>query len=313
VPGTPDIRDQRVTDIRKALDKAGTARTVVLPPDIYEVPDTLRFRGRVIIGDPYHPERVVFKILPRAERYSPAVIMRGVNPRIHGITFVGSAPDGRGYDEDREAQHAIEWEGAESPEVGRCVFRNLWGDCIYHNKSDDGSWSHNGYMHDLLCDEIGRHFVTPNASEHSRLTRCVVGRVGRAIVDIEPDGDTWGAHYFTWSDTDIYDTGGSTTFANKGAGLSDSVHHITLDGIRCHNSQFSAIVNPIPKPGRAVHSIRRHDFTFTGCGGAGHAQAPAVTLHDVDRAAIVAMNQKMGPGDPLVWQDDCTDVVTSPS
>lgn len=298
-----------MTDIRKALDKAGTARTIVLPPDTYEIADTVRWRGRVVIGDFAHPERCVLRILPRRERESPAIVMRGTNPRLLGFTIVGSMPDGPTYDEGKEAQHAIQWDGALSPEVGHCVFRNIWGDCIYHNKGEDGSWSHGGYMHDLLCNQIGRHFVTPNASDHTTLTRCIVGQVGRAIVDIEPDGDSWGARYFTWTDTDIYDRAGAfPTFANKGAGLSDGVHHITLSRVRCHAGPFAAIINPVPKPGRPADSIRRHDFAFIDCGGAGAARAPAVTMRYAHRVLVEGMDQKMVPGEPLVWQKDCTDV-----
>lgn len=283
-------------DLRKAFNT--TATVIDLASGVYELEGTIKVTGRRITGN-----GAVIRHLPSSLREQSAFILKGQNPRIDGrVTVVGSAPPGAPYDPSREAQHAVQVDGAVAPNLSGWTFRNVYGDGIYFGKVDHlaaGAWTRGATVEGITFDEIGRHAITGDALDVAYVTALNVGRCNLAIFDVEPPGHSWGCKKLTWNNSQIFDTGGGFVFANKGVGSSVSVQDITLDNIHCHHRLFNVQVNP-------PDGVRRQNFKITNCSGKGVAYVSPLTFRHVDGVTVSNVVQSVGPGIDLVTAIDCT-------
>lgn len=288
-----------MTDLRDVLARPGAI--VSLGSDTYELDGTVRVAGRTLIGS-----GATIMVKASRVRARPALIVSGNGTRLLGdVTVVGPMPDGNGYDPTREAQHAIQVDGATNSEIAGWTLRNVFGDAISVGTVDHRAhapWTHNLSIHDITVDEIGRHAINIDALDHGAATRMRIGRVNMAVVDIEPPGHPWGCRYFAWTDSLVNDSGGGFVLASKGVGTSDSVHDITLSGIVCSRRLFNVQINP-------PEGTRRQRFSIRNCGGAGKATSPVLNFRRVDGVNVEHITQKMHRGVQLIEAHDCTDVV----
>lgn len=291
-----------MTDIREAFKQTGP--TVDLGNKEWEVMpgDELNFK-RNVTGDGY-----TIRLLPlptRIRAWRPFKL-RGIDQYWDGHgRIIGSMPDNAPYDKKREAQHAIQFNGAKGIEVSGIDFSNIWGDPLYCDKSEeDGSWCEDVNIHDCTFDQIGRHVLTPNAVNHIQFADNVIGRVNRAIVDIEPDTASWGCTYFDWLNTLITGPGmGNFVLANKGT--SPRVHHIHVDGVHCTQRPWSMTVNPITPTGKP--QVVRHHFIIANVSGTGDSSVsrPQFSFRHTDDVNLYNIRQPIAGGGPLVFVEDC--------
>lgn len=260
--------------------------------------DTLKFK-RSVKGD-----GAKILVPTAADRTIPALVARGTDQHFYGnVEMIGQRPAGTPYDKNKEGQHFIRMDGVAGGSVEGWTFRNGWADAISVDRNVDRVWSKNIKILDCVFEEMGRHHVTGNAVDYLTISGGTMGWSARSAVDIEPGGKADGARYFRWQNTTITAKGNAfPVFANGGVGSSTTVHHITLDGIKCPNRPFSVTVNPDPTD----VNLRRSEYVLQHCSGKGTPNLPQLIFRKCDGVTLLDIDQPVMPGVKLALFDRCT-------
>jgi len=251
--------------------------------------------GRIVTGN-----GAVIHHYPDAD-WDPCVVVRGAGVRLEGdVRVVGTMPDGSPYNDNREGNHGIAVQSAKDAFIGPWMITNFWGDGIYAAKRPkrDLGWSENLTLDGTRFDECGRCSLTFQALVGGHARNLNIQRSNMSVCDMEPNGADWGCKSFTWKDSLVRDHGGGFVLASIGAGRTDAVCDIVLDGIRCPNRIFNVNIRP-------PEGTTRSNFILRNCSGGEVATSTPLRFTRVDGILIENVRQPCADHVPLCLLNDC--------
>jgi hypothetical protein len=128
---------------------------------------------------------------------SPFLLADG-NQRIEirEFTLVGSNPNAgtaSAYSVANENQMGIAIYGGTDIDIHHVTFRDTYADCIYIGSTGTTIWSQGIRFHDSTCTLTGRNGVTIIAGRNVTIENVTFDRLGKMVVNMEPDYGSQGA------------------------------------------------------------------------------------------------------------------------
>ncbi len=116
---------------------------------------------------------------------------------IHDLSITGAnayaGTDERAYQPAQAFQHGIRIAGATDVEITRVRISATYGDFVYLGRGDGDSWSERIWVHDSQFAGSGRQGIAIAAGRDVVIERNSITNTRRATIDLEPNGETWGA------------------------------------------------------------------------------------------------------------------------
>jgi len=185
--------------------------------------------------------------------------IRGANPR------AGTAEEA--YRADREFQHAFALQGVSDVRLERVAAYDVYGDFVYVGpdigRGRTFRWSQRVTISDATFARNGRQGIAVVAGEDVLITRVSIRDVRRAVFNMEPTGDRWGARR-------VRITGNTTGrsrllwFSSYGRGY--DVDDITITGNTMQEPSGVPVIFVVAPPGgrRGRFVIEDNTFIVTG-------------------------------------------------
>jgi hypothetical protein len=124
-------------------------------------------------------------------------IIGSSNVHVSDIEIQGANPhaglDDRGYVPQLEGQHGISLESVTDVELDRVHIHDTYGDLVYVTRHDRDGWSQRVWIHDSTFERSGRQGIAVVAARDVVIERNTFADMRRATVDLEPNGQSWGA------------------------------------------------------------------------------------------------------------------------
>jgi hypothetical protein len=218
-------------------------------------------------------------------------IVRGANIKLHDLTIDGpNTAAGTGIDAyvpALEAQHGIDVQGTQNIELYDLGITDVFGDFVSFTLSGS-TWS-SGTLHDSVLARNGRQGVSLTGAHHVMIEHNDISETRRATFDLEPNGGDYGVEFVTIRDNTI----GPGRLLFVAAGGTGPVNDIGIADNQLAGRDMVVFVD-------GAGADRRHHWWISGNRSdtpwGSPAPASAITLHDVDDAAVVDNRQPLQAG-----------------
>jgi Right handed beta helix region len=186
------------TELQALIDRTPDGGVVRLEPGAtYRVEGTLALAERHSLRIEGSGARIVATTTAvRLRRHLQ--ITGGSNLVVSDLEIQGANPhaglDDRGYVPELEGQHGISLEGVTDVELDRVHIHDTYGDHVYVSRHPkDRRWSDGVWIHDSTFERSGRQGIAVVAAKDVVIERNSFADMRRATVDLEPNGQGWGA------------------------------------------------------------------------------------------------------------------------
>jgi hypothetical protein len=207
----------------------------------------------------------------------------------------------------REAQHGIAILSATDTLIEDVEIRRVWGDCVYVNRAEGGTWSDGVTFRDSTCRLTGRHGVGIIRGRDIRIENNVFDEIGFDVVDIEPGASDGGADGVAIRGNDI-GTFGLTAqwdaWLLAACGASGSVvRNVTLSGNTIEGNRVGWVSSDGSQRMKALHvkvcgtGTTRQSFTVTDNVSQATVKGPASYFTDVRGVTVTGNVQPLSSGE----------------
>lgn len=219
-------------------------------------------------------------------------IIRGANP----YAGLGDAA----YSSLYEAQHAFDVVSSTDITIDNWYVSNIWGDHVYGGM-DDATWTDGLLVEDNEFANNGRQVFGLVGCRNVEIRNNVVGTARRSIIDLEPNGVTYGCDGI-WIHDNVFGVQRLSFIASKG--YPGPVHNVTIEDNTLAN-HMGTQVDP-PGVGLRNNWIIRNN---TAASTVGTNPPNAMVFKRVNGLTVTGNVQPMqsGRGMYLARLEDCTD------
>jgi hypothetical protein len=122
-------------------------------------------------------------------------LVRGAHLVLRDMRVQGANPAGGDFDAALQHQHAFDLAGARDVQLRRVAASGVYGDCVYVGRDHEPPhrWSRRVRVRSSSCRGSGRMGVAVVAVRNIVISRTNFSRIGRTVLDIEPNGPGFGA------------------------------------------------------------------------------------------------------------------------
>jgi len=191
-------RSDVTTQLQALIDRTPDGGVVRLEPSaIYRVDGTLLLEERHRLRIEGNGARIVATTTAVHQRRH-LQINGGSNLTVSDLEIQGANPhaglDDRGYVPELEGQHGISLEGVTDVQLDRVHIHDTYGDHVYVSRHPKNRrWSEGIWIHDSIFERSGRQGIAVVAARDVVIERNTFADMRRATVDLEPNGQGWGA------------------------------------------------------------------------------------------------------------------------
>ncbi len=230
VPGPRGIAGDCSVDVTAALadliTRAPAGATINLRSGgCYRIDSTLYLRGKrnlTIEGN----GATLKAVAPGDQNRRHVWVIGGSGIVLRNLSIVGADPTPGSYDATKAFQHGVALSGVNTARLENLTIKNVYGDFVYLGASG-GAWTRNVTVTGSTFSGAGRQGISIVAAQGVVIDRNAIEKVGRSMIDLEPNVSTDGTVDITISNNT---TGTARNFwlANGGAGT--NVRNVTVRG-----------------------------------------------------------------------------------
>ena len=297
-------RDDATAQLQALIDGTPDGGVVQLERDAnYRVEGTLVVEERHDLRIDGNGARI-FATTTAEGRRRHLQINGGANLTVSDLEIHGANPhaglDDRGYVPELEGQHGISLEGVTNVELNRVHIHDTYGDHVYVSRHprDRGRWSDRIWIHDSTFKRSGRQGIAVVAARDVVIERNTFADMRRATIDLEPNGQGWGAENIHILDNHV--GRGRLLFVAAGGG--GPVNQVVIARNELQGRPMNLWVIP-------PEDERRQRFWVVDNTSDTAAAKPPLRFTRADGVVVDGNRQPIrGPGEPLVLATDSCDV-----